>query len=87
MQAQLRQVVLLLLHSLLPLLHVVLLHFRKQIKQLLQLRAVFHQQLFPLLLGNALDLLQILVEALLQLVVSASGLNLGHGCMSASARC
>jgi hypothetical protein len=74
-QAQLSQVVLLLLHSLLPLLHVVLLHFGKQIKQLLQLRAVFHQQLFPLLLGNALDLLQILVEALLQLVVSASGLS------------
>ena len=48
-QTQLRKVILLLLHTLLALLHVVLLHFRKQIKQLLQLRAVFHQQLVPLL--------------------------------------
>jgi hypothetical protein len=81
-QTQLRKVILLLLHTLLALLHVVLLHFRKQIKQLLQLRAIFHQQLVPLLRRHALDLLQILIEALLQLVIPAYAIRQLQKCGS-----
>jgi hypothetical protein len=64
-QAQRGQVILLLLHTLLPLFDVALFHLGEHIEQLLHLQPVLVQQVAPLFRGNALNLLQILVKALL----------------------